>query len=198
MILSLVSWKGGCGKTTSSVHFAALLARQGPTLLVDEDRSRNATNWAQRGALPFTVTDPRGMMTHLKQHEQIVIDTRGGMEDQDLLELYSNSNRVILPTVVDSMSLESMMSTVATLNKHGRDITKLQVMFTRSNRETENDIREARTLVTDLGITPLRTTIRNTKAFKDACDLGLLAHQVKNPQGKLGWLDYEHAFKEIA
>ena len=197
MILSMVSWKGGCGKTTSSVHFAALLSKQGRTLLVDEDRSRNASNWAGRGDLPFNVTDPRGMMTHLRQHEHVVVDTRGGMEDQDLLELYENSDTLIIPTVVDSMSLESMLSTVATLRKHERGSEKLRVLFTRASRETEGDIREARELVSNLGIQPLRTTIRNTKAFKDACDLGVLAYQVRNPQGKLGWFDYERAFKEF-
>ncbi|PYE52047.1 ParA family protein [Deinococcus yavapaiensis] len=201
MIISLISWKGGCGKTTSSIHFAALLARRGQTMLVDEDRSRNATNWTARGgdALPFKTFPPRALGTEARRHDHIVIDTRGGLEDQDLVDLYDNSDLVIVPAIAESMTLEALAGTAQTLRKHGRDLGKLRVLFTlaRKTNGKSDKVAEAKAAVAELGITPLTRTIRATEAFRDACDSGRLVRDVKNPNGKLAWMDYERAFAEL-
>ena len=201
MILSLVSWKGGCGKTTSSIHLAALLAKMGTTMLVDEDRSRNASNWASRGegTLPFKAYPPRALGTEARKHEHIVIDTRGGLEDQDLLDLYENSDIVVVPAVAESMTLEALVNTVQTLKKHGKDTQKLRVLFTMARRATgkTDKVTEAKTAVSDLGLHTLHATIRATEAFKDACDAGRLVKDTRNPVGKLAWMDYERAFQEL-
>lgn len=201
MIVSLVSWKGGCGKTTSSIHLAALLTSCGTTMLVDEDRSRNATNWAVRGEghLPFRAYPPRALGSEARRHDHIVIDTRGGLEDQDLVDLYDNSDVVVVPAVAESMTLEALVNTANTLRKHGRDLEKLRVLFTMARRATgKNDkVAEGKAAVAELGIRTLDATIRATEAFKDACDAGRLVRDTKNPVGKLAWMDYERAFKEI-
>ena len=56
MILTITSYKGGVGKTTSAVHLAAYLQTLAPTLLLDGDQTKNATAWSQRGkGFPFRV-----------------------------------------------------------------------------------------------------------------------------------------------
>ena len=37
MIISIAGFKGGVGKTTTAVHFAAYLQQSAPTLLIDGD-----------------------------------------------------------------------------------------------------------------------------------------------------------------
>ena len=58
MIITVTSYKGGVGKTTTAIHLAAYLQTLAPTLLVDGDAIRSATKWNLRSegkGLPFKV-----------------------------------------------------------------------------------------------------------------------------------------------
>ena len=55
MIVTVASFKGGVGKTTTALHLAAYCQTLAPTLLVDGDLNRSALDWAKRGNLPFKV-----------------------------------------------------------------------------------------------------------------------------------------------
>jgi len=66
MIITVTSYKGGVGKTTTAIHLAAYLQRLAPTLLVDGDAIRSATKWNQRSGdkgLPFKVVTHAQMTT---------------------------------------------------------------------------------------------------------------------------------------
>jgi len=81
MIVSIVSIKGGIGKTTTAIHVAYHLSSNAQTMLWDTDPNPTATFWAQR--MPFQVVQdiPESFPTHL------VIDTQPHVDGESLKQL---------------------------------------------------------------------------------------------------------------
>src|SRR5271166_5850610 len=92
MIITITSYKGGVGKTTTAIHLAAYLQRLAPTLLVDGDAIRSATKWSQRSGdtgLPFRVVTHAQLVKYANDYKggHIVIDTEGNPTDDDFKDL---------------------------------------------------------------------------------------------------------------
>ena len=198
MIITFVSQKGGCGKTTSSMHFAALLAARGKTLLIDEDPAGHALSWYHRGGkqVGFEAVTHASSLRVAREYTHFVIDTRGGLDDEQIAEVYEGADLLIIPAIVESMTLESMHKTAQALRGRDPTLRRVRVLFTQTRRTGDRKLAEAREVVHDLGLVPLERTIRNSEAFKDACDAGTLVYQARNPLGKAGWADYEIAFQQ--
>src|SRR5437763_11625504 len=85
MIITVASYKGGVGKTTTALHLAAFFQRLAPTLLVDGDAIRTSIKWSQRGdgnGLPFKVVDEK----------QTAIDTRDGYFQNVIMDTEDNTS----------------------------------------------------------------------------------------------------------
>ncbi|HEY5139729.1 MAG TPA: ParA family protein, partial [Methylococcales bacterium] len=86
-ILTVASYKGGVGKSTTAVHIATYFSKRFKVLLLDGDANRSCIEWAERGNLPFTVADERKAVRLIPDHELIVIDTAARPRTDDLKEL---------------------------------------------------------------------------------------------------------------
>jgi len=198
LILALASLKGGVGKTTSAVHIAAYLAQKGQrVLLADGDRIRTATTWGRIGDLPFTVGG-MGTLSRASEYDAVVIDSRGALEDADLIDLGQSAHLLLLPSPPDMGSLDGMVQTVEVLQGAGIASNHYAVLLTMVRPGNERKLSDARAALMDASIPTLRQTIRLSEAFRDASVAGTLVRDVKgNSLAKSLWAEYERATVEV-
>jgi chromosome partitioning protein len=196
MILTVAGFKGGVGKTTSAVHFAAYLQRSAPTLLIDGDPNRSATTWAKHGTLPFKVVDERAAPRYMREFEHIVIDTKARPDEDDLKSLVEGCDLLVIPSKPDVLSLDALRLTANTLNAIGA--TRYRVLLTIAPPRPSTDGEQALEALTRAGYPVFRTIIRRYKAYEDAAAEGVPIYGLTGkPNAKEGWRDYEEAAKEI-
>ncbi|GGR11189.1 ParA family protein [Deinococcus ruber] len=196
LLISLASLKGGVGKTTSAIHIAGQLARRerGGVAVVDRDRTRSATSWSRGGNLPFFVGTQDAVMRRAVDFSSLVIDSRGGLENDELLEMAEASDFLLLPTNVEYMSLDAMAQTAEALGEMGTKA--FAVLFTMAKPGKRLDT--ARRVLEELGLPVLAATVRQSDAFKDASEQSVLVRDVRGSKlAKNCWLDYESVTDEI-
>lgn len=195
MIITVAAFKGGVGKTTSAVHLASFLQGLKPTLLVDGDPNRSATNWSKRGTLPFTVVDERQAAKYSRQFEHIVIDTEARPEEEDLKALAEGADLLIIPTTPDALSLDALRQTVKALKTLGSE--RFRILITMVPPKPSRDGEEARAMLSDAELPVFESQIRRLAAFQKAALAGVPVSVVPDPRAKEGWKDYCNIGEEV-
>ena len=195
VIITVASFKGGVGKTTTAVHLAAYLQKKAPALLVDGDANRSSTVWGKRGELPFKVVDERQAARYAREYEHIIIDTEARPEEADLKALADGCDLLVIPTTPDVLALDALMLTVAGLQDIGTN--SYRVLITIIPPRPSHDGEEARSLLQQGKIPFFEAGIRRLVAFQKAALAGVPVFAVRDPRAQLAWRDYEKMGKEI-
>lgn len=194
MIVTVASFKGGVGKTTTAVHLAAYLNELNPTLLVDGDQNRSAMTWAAPDKLPFKVVTDVQMAKYIRQYEHIVIDTQARPTQEDLKELADSCDLLILPTTPKALDLDALLRTVEVLQKMEADFKVLLTIVPPPPSQSGN---EARELMKQEGIPVFNTEIKRLVAFERAPLAGVVVKDYPDPRAEVAWSGYEALGKEI-
>ena len=195
MIITVASYKGGVGKTTTSVHLATILQTKAPTLLVDGDPNRSATGWLRRGALPFKVIDERLLAKYARDFENIVIDTEAHPSDEDMATLIEGCDLLILPTTPDVLALEALQLTINNLEAIGAKSFKVLLTIVPPKPSRDGD--EAREMLKSGNIPVFKGQISRLVAFQKAALEGVPVNLAKDPRADKGWSEYLEVAEEI-
>jgi chromosome partitioning protein len=197
MIVTVTSFKGGVGKTTSAIHIAAFLQRHKPTLLIDGDANRSSLRWHRRGpGLPFKVCDEVQGPKYARQFEHIVIDTAARPPEDELQTLADGCDVLVIPCSPDALSLDVLGDMVDALR--GINVDRFRVLLTQVPPKPNTDGQEARETIVDLGFPLFDGFIRFFHAHKKAAVAGVPVCDVKkDPNAKEAWKDYEGICREL-
>lgn len=195
MIITVASFKGGVGKTTTAVHLAAYLQKKAPTLLIDGDPNRSASKWTTRGELPFKIVDERAAARHARDYEHIVIDTEARPGEEDLRALADGCDLLVIPTTPDALALDALLLTVEALEKIGAD--RYRILLTIIPPKPSRDGEEARQMLKKRGLPVFKGEVHRLVAFQKASLAGVPVYDVSDPRAGQAWEDYERIGKEI-
>ncbi len=192
MIITIASFKGGVGKSTTAIHIATYLAgKRGKTVLADGDLNRSVIQWAERGGknVPFLVCDGASIPS---DYDHLVIDTAARPTDRDLIALAETSNLIVVPCTPTTFALEATIGTLATLPSDRYRIL-LTVVPPKPSREGE----KAQQALQKSGLPVFKPMIRRFAAYLKAENAGVPVNQVRDSKAGEAWAEYEAVGKEL-
>lgn len=196
MIVTVASFKGGVGKTTTAVHLAAYLNTLAPTLLLDGDPEKIATDWHRAGkGFPFRVAPVQAAMKLSREYAHTVLDTGQRPSVEDLQASVEFSDLLVIPCPPMGLDSNGLGKTVRALQKiPGANFRVLLTSVPAFKASKATALREA---LTSMGVSTFAAEIPRLDAFDKAAVAGAIVSAVKDPNGARAWAAYEAAGKEL-
>jgi chromosome partitioning protein len=192
MIISITSFKGGVGKTTTALHIAEVLNRKTTTLVLDGDPNESALAWNERGKLSFPVIRENELTEYAENFRHIVLDTPARPTTEELKTISTESDLVIVPSQPDALSLDALIKLVNSLKEIGAQ--NFKVLFTLVPPLSYAG-REAKEVLKDLDIPFFKTEIYRRAVCGRAALKGITVNEMKD--GRDALKEFEAVAKEI-
>ena len=204
MIITVASYKGGVGKTTTAVHLAAYLNTLAPTILFDGDVTRNATAWSQRGpsegsrkaGFGFRVAPFEAAAKLAREFAHVVIDTGQRPSSGELQAAAESCDLLVIPAVPSSLDTDGLGQTVQALQHMRAD--NFRVLLTRVPAYAGREAGELREVLASIEAPAFATEIPRLTAFEKAAGAGQIVSDADDRQAGRAWAAYVAAGKELA
>jgi chromosome partitioning protein len=195
MIVSIVSYKGGTGKSTSALHLAGCLSAKGETILIDGDLNRSALDWVARGnnGIPFMVIDKEQAPKFSGRHKYTVVDTAARPEPHRLKAIVGGCDCLIVTTSTDAVSMAALKPAILDLKALKADF---RILLTMVSPVGHAGVIAQRAFESE-HVPVFKTIIRRYAAYQKASWNGCLVKDVSDDYAALAWSDYQHLAREV-
>lgn len=187
--VTLTSFKGGVGKTTSAICLSCLFAQEErKVLLIDYDPNRSASVWSSRNHLPFKVAteNTANRIMAKERFDFIIIDTPARPTSEEIKELVDGCDLLLAITTPSALSISALNMMVQSFPPK----TKFYVLLTVVPPSSEPDGEIAIHTLRDQGLPVLEQVIQRLKVYEHAAAEGKPVYEIKRG-GKKAWEDWK-------
>jgi chromosome partitioning protein len=182
MIVLLGGEKGGTGKSTLATNLAVWLARQGrDVILVDTDRQRTASHWADRrnainGLAAVHCAEKHGNVFYAvrdlaQRYDEVIVDA-GGRDSEELRTALVAAHLVYVPLKASQPDLETslhMNELIQLARGMNPSLSARALIAMAPTNPVIHEAAEARELLSELpDLVPSGVVIRERKVYRDA------------------------------
>ena len=204
MIYAVVNTKGGVGKTTTAVHLAVMLCREGQTLLIDADPQASAASWAAwRRETSYTPTPTttclsgKAVLSEGKQlatgFDNVVVDA-GGRDSIGLRSALLLAQRAIIPvgaSNLDAAAMTDLLEVVELARDYNPDLD-VRVLLTRVDSRTK-DTAEMLDFLIEHKLSVLPTKVCERVAFRRAIGEGATVKELSRDASAIAEMESFYA-----
>lgn len=207
-IISFVNQKGGSGKSTSAVHCAYWLVRQGKRVqVVDADAQRSSSLWLEGmddKPIPATVVQsPDELLEQIPQFTEsidfLIVDGPAGLTEATRAILFRSDIAIVpcQPTGVDLRSASDAVRLIKQAQSVRNGPPKAALFLNRAVKGTKLK-KEAQELLAKLPeVALLKTTIHQKQAIADSSGQSATVWDLPGRPAAESAREYDRLFREI-
>lgn len=207
-IIALINQKGGCGKSTTAVHFAYWLAtkKKKKVLLVDADAQQSSSEWisGMESEIPNKVVQtPDDLLEQIPeltgQYSLVIVDGPASLAEATRAILFRADLAIIpvQPTGVDLRSASDAVRLVKQAQSVRGGPPEAAVFLSRAVKGTKLKDEAIALLSKTPEVTLLKTVIHQKQAIADTSGQSATVWDLPGARAKESVQEYERLFKEI-
>jgi chromosome partitioning protein len=208
-IIAFLNQKGGCGKSTTAVHFAYWLAirKKKRIVLVDADAQQSSSIWVQgmeKHTIPFQViSSPEALLAQLpdlnQTYQHVVADGPAGLAETTKAVLFRADLAIVpcQPTGVDLRSASDAVRLIQQAQEMREGLPKAAVFLSRAIRGTK--LKDEATSLLRRWKTArfLKTAIHQRQSVADTSGQSATVWDLSGSAATNSAKEYDSLFKEI-